>query len=150
MRWLMVMLVVVLAGCGGSDNGDATAPDADSTATRSEEQTEVASVRATPTPTNVTVQPTMKGIEYVITGRPAAVVSLTYQNASGGTSQETGVRTPWSKTMTMQSGDFAYVSAQGNEFAAEITCEIWVDGVVGATSTSAGKFVVATCSGTIP
>ena len=143
------MMVLVLGSCAG-EAGDTNAPDVGSTSTRSAEQTEIAAVRDAPGSTIAPGQSVARVVEYVITSKPAAIVNLTYQNASGGTSQESGTRTPWSETMTMQAGGFAYVSAQGNEYAAEITCEIWVDGMLGATSTSSGAFVVVTCSGTVP
>lgn len=149
MRLLLIALTLFVVACGGADTD---APDDAATTTRSAEQTEVSEARATPTtaPTTQPAESATRTIEYVITSRPAAIVSVTYENGSGGTSQEDNVRTPWRFTTEMQTGDFAYVAAQGNEFAAEITCQILVDGGVGASSTSSGQFVIASCDGTVP
>lgn len=146
MRWgLVLVLAFGIAACGG-DAG----PDTSATATRSAEQTAVSAALATPTLLPTATPAQQSTIQYVIKSKPAAIVSLTYENETGGTAQEDGIRTPWTKTMTMDSGDFAYISAQGNQYAAEITCEIRVNGQLGATSTSSGSFVITTCSGRVP
>lgn len=147
MRVLIAVLCLFsVVACGGSPDD----PDPDATATRSAEQTEVAVIRESSRPTATPERPSAYEVEYRITSDPAAVVSLTYENDTGGTAQEDGIITPWSITLSMPSGEVAYISAQGNEYAAEITCEIYVNGELAATSTSSGKFVIATCDGRLP
>lgn len=88
---------------------------------------------------------TTSQITYRIKGS-ASRVSLTYNNAQGGTEQKEA-RVPWEISFNARSGAFLYVSAQNNGSMGTVTCEILVDGLVVRTSTSEGAYKIATCSG---
>lgn len=134
---IVAAISLLVVACSGSDPAPTTtpAPTAPPTATES--------------PT-ATIGPVSYEVTYRIEADPDAVVQLTYANGRGGTSQEDGIVTPWELTVTMQSGDVAYISAQNRQYRSEISCYIEVNGKVGASSTSEGTFVVTTCSGRLP
>lgn len=48
------------------------------------------------------------------------------------------------------SGDFVYLSIQNDEYAANIGCEIYIDGKLVYQTRSSGQYVIASCSGSIP
>lgn len=85
-------------------------------------------------------------IKYEVTGT-AASVSLTYENASGGTSQTSGTALPWVYTFSAKSGDFLYVSAQNDGATGSVTAAVYENDSVVQTSTSSGAYVIATASG---
>ena len=89
--------------------------------------------------------PTTYSVIYKITGT-ASRASLTYENEQGGTEQ-TVVKIPWQKSMTVTRGAFLYLSAQNEGERGSVTCEIWVDNVKWKESTSSGAYVIASCSG---
>ena len=95
-----------------------------------------------------TSQPTMRKVEYIVTST-ISEYGITYNNQDGNTEQHDIRVREWSKTVTVRSGYFAYISAQigGN---GKITCQIKLDGVVVESATSNGKYVIATCSGSVP
>lgn len=74
---------------------------------------------------------------------------VTYKNQSGNTQQQE-VNLPWSRTFTMQPGDFVYISAQNQESGGSISCSITADGRVIENASSVGGYVIAECSGTAP
>jgi len=74
---------------------------------------------------------------------------ITYENSSGGTSQESNVNSTWSYSFTGYDGDFVYLSAQNNNNSGSITVNILVGGSVYKTSTSSGAYVIATASGSL-
>jgi hypothetical protein len=84
-------------------------------------------------------------VTYKVTGT-ASRVSLTYENAQGGTEQ-TSARIPWDKSFTTGRGNFLYISAQNKGEIGSVTCQIWVDGVKWRESTSYGAYAITTCSG---
>ena len=85
-----------------------------------------------------------KTIKYEVTGT-AKTVSITMNNATGGTEQFSEVPTPWSKSFKMKSG-FLYISAQNQTSSGTVTVKIYVDGKVTQQSTSKGEYVIATAS----
>lgn len=87
-------------------------------------------------------------VEYRVTGT-GRTGDVTYENGDGGTSQE-DIRIPWDKEVTMGFGDFVYVSTQsGDDASRTITCEIYVNGQLYKKSTSDGRYVIASCSGSV-
>ena len=98
----------------------------------------VASVLACGTPQSYSV-------EYKVSGS-ANSASITYSNAQGGTEQQK-INLPWSKSFTVTSGSFLYISAQNEGDSGSVTCQILVNGSVYKTSTSSGAYVIADCSG---
>lgn len=87
-------------------------------------------------------------VKYKVTGT-AATVDVTYENSSGGVSQESDVEVPWSYSFTGDPGDFVYISAQNQGQTGTVTVTIYRDGDVFKTSTSEGAYVIATASGTL-
>jgi hypothetical protein len=73
-------------------------------------------------------------------------VSVTLQNASGGTEQfETPL--PYQLDLGGVAG-FVYISAQLQD-TGTVTCEIKQDDQVIQTATSTGQYVIASCSGSV-
>jgi hypothetical protein len=88
--------------------------------------------------------PPPPSVTYDLTGQGS--VSVTMQNASGGTEQfET--RLPYHLDLGGVSG-FVYISAQ-LEDTGTVTCEIKQGEQVIQTATSTGQYVIATCSGSV-
>lgn len=68
-----------------------------------------------------------------------------------GTSQYENVRIPYEKKLRLPSGSFVYISAQSaDDKSRKIECRIEADGVVIARNDSEGRFVIASCSGSLP
>jgi hypothetical protein len=84
-------------------------------------------------------------VEYEITGS-ASVVSVTYTNADGGTSQLDSVTFPWALTMTAKSGDIPNILAQKQGDSGSVTVTIYNDGNVFKKSTNSGAYVIATAA----
>jgi hypothetical protein len=89
-------------------------------------------------------------IEYVVECAYCGV-SLTYQNAQGGTEQREatlGGREPWIKRLIVRRGANLYISAQSvSPGFRSITAKILVEGVEVKSSNSSGEYVIATASG---
>jgi hypothetical protein len=81
---------------------------------------------------------------YVVSGS-AKTVDVTYQDADGDASQQSGVRVPWSLSIGSGS-DFLYVSAQNQGDSGTVTCSIRNNGRVIKQSTSSGAYVICTAS----
>jgi hypothetical protein len=75
--------------------------------------------------------------------------SITYENESGDTSQETEATLPWEESFSVEEGSFAYVSAQRGGAPGDITCTIELDGVVMESNTSSGEYSICTASGSV-
>jgi hypothetical protein len=84
-------------------------------------------------------------VKYQVSGT-ANSASLTYSNAQGGTEQME-VSIPWEKTLTVEKGNFLYLSAQNKGEYGSITVKILINNKVWKKSTSSGAFVIADCSG---
>lgn len=90
--------------------------------------------------------PSLPSVTYTVSGS-AREVSVTYANASEGTSQAT-VSVPWSHSFTCtKSGQFLYISAQNQGQTGTVTVRITKGGTTYKESTSSGAFVIATASG---
>jgi hypothetical protein len=87
-------------------------------------------------------------VKYEVTGT-ATIVDVTYQNENGDASQLSKRLVPWSTTVTVGSGGFAYVSAQNAGESGDVTCTIYVDGTQKESNTSSGAFTICTASGTL-
>lgn len=86
-------------------------------------------------------------VEYKVSGS-ARRAFLTYENQSGGTSQESQVLLPWSyKFTSANSGDWLYISAQNETSSGCVVVEIYKDGKLYKRSQSCGAYVIATASG---
>jgi hypothetical protein len=85
-------------------------------------------------------------VTYKVTGGHGA--SVTYQNESQDTGQDTEAGTPWSDVESMSDGDFYYVSAQ-NQGGGTITCSVVVDGVTVDSNSASGEYAICSASGTI-
>lgn len=130
MKSRMILIVAVLAtmaGCNSPSTGSSS--------------------NSTPAPADASVY-------YQVSGT-ACAVDLTYQNASGGTSQTTNTPVPWRLDFTVpaakKSGWFLYVSAQISLPcpAGTVTATIVANGTTVQTSTSSGLYVIATASGSL-
>ncbi len=85
-------------------------------------------------------------VTYSVTGS-ASAASLTYQNDSGGTNQQT-VNLPWTRTFSgFGSGDFLYVSAQNQDDHGTLRCEIKIGSRVAFSSDASGAYSICTASG---
>lgn len=98
--------------------------------------------RVTPVPVVREVTYRVEGV--VLGGR----VSLTMQNAEGGTEQTTA-SLPYERTLRMRPGSFSYISVQNRGSSGHLSCEILVDGEPFKKSTSSGGYAIATCSGIV-
>lgn len=87
-------------------------------------------------------------VTYEVTGT-ARSASVTYQNGSGGTSQEADMAVPWRRSFNMSGGDFLYISAQNQGEYGSVVTTIYVDGALFKTSTSSGAYVIADASGSL-
>lgn len=88
-------------------------------------------------------------VEYTVTGVSVQKVSLTYENADGGTSQIASASVPWSLAFKGKRDSFVYISAQIIEGTGSVTVTIKKSGSVFKTSTSSGFASIATASGTL-
>ena len=91
---------------------------------------------------------TVHTVAYDIAGS-AGSMSITATSPTG-TEQASGRALPAHLTYQMESGAFAYVSAQNEGEAGSITCTIRVDGQVISTNRSEGAYTIATCKGRVP
>lgn len=91
---------------------------------------------------------TSADFRYTVTGT-AKTASLTYENADGGTSQESDVVLPWEYSFSLDKStyNFLYISAQNGTREGTVIVTIYKDGDVYKTSTSSGAFTIATASG---
>ena len=87
-------------------------------------------------------------VRYEVTGT-AALVDITIENSSGGTSQYADVAPPWTYDFSAKVDDFVYVSAQNATSTGSVTATIKIDGDTFKTSTSSGAYVIATASGSV-
>jgi hypothetical protein len=97
--------------------------------------------------TGSSTEPSSGGlVQYQITGT-AKHVALTYQNASGGTTQS-GASLPWTYPFSAKSGDFLYVSAQidTSPDAGNITISISKNGSIIQSASAFGFPNIATVS----
>jgi hypothetical protein len=81
-------------------------------------------------------------VEYEITGT-ASTVSVTLNNATGGTEHFSNVSVPHTFTFENYRDWFFSVSAQNDGASGSVTVTIYIDGEVVATSTSSGAYVIA-------
>lgn len=86
-------------------------------------------------------------ITYRVNGS-ATRASLTYEAATGSTSQQANVALPWSTTRSAKSGDFLYISAQNTGQTGCVNVEIISGDKTLQSSQSCGAFVIATASTT--
>ena len=82
-------------------------------------------------------------------GPDAMLVSLTYQNESGGTEQRTIV-TPWKLEFKAQRNAFVYISAQKRHEAGAVRTAIYVNGLLLQEAESTSEYGIATVSGSVP
>lgn len=82
-------------------------------------------------------------VTYSVAGGGNKRASVTYTNAQGGTQQEE-IRLPWSKSFTVRSGEFLYISAQNADDYGLVYVSISVNGRVVKDSQSNGGYVIAT------
>ena len=84
-------------------------------------------------------------VEYKITGT-ASRVSVTLNNATGGTEQYDNVSVPHTYRFDIFSDWFLYISAQNQGEYGSVTVTIYLNGEVVNTATSVGAYVIATAS----
>lgn len=97
-----------------------------------------------------------KEIKYEVEGT-ATSVSITMSTPSG-TQQVADASVPLRPKsgdgagllVKMDSGEFAYLSAQNNGDTGTVVCRITVDGKVIAENQSSGAYVIASCDGSVP
>ena len=85
-------------------------------------------------------------VEYKVTGS-ASSVDVTYTNKDGGTSQESNVSVPWTKSFSINCEEFLYISAQNQGSSGSVTTRINVDGEKFKQSSSNGAYVISSSSG---
>jgi len=89
-------------------------------------------------------------VVYQVTGNSTdATVSYTSTSASG-TSESTGVKLPFSKTVTEKQGliPLYTLTATNGTTGTDVSCSITVDGKVVAHETSSGQFATVDCTAT--
>ena len=87
-------------------------------------------------------------VEYKVIGT-AKTIDLTFHNDSDGTSQLTEKSIPWSVGYKTFKGTFVYVSAQNQGETGTVVAQVFFRGKKVFESTSEGKYVIATASGSI-
>jgi hypothetical protein len=90
--------------------------------------------------------PETYSVTYSVTGLSTSSASITYENSTGGTSQET-ITLPWSKSLTFKRDAFLYISAQNKSNIGTVTVSIKANNITIKTSTSNGAYAIATASG---
>ena len=97
--------------------------------------------------TNLASEPAnnLHAVKYYVKGHTESV-SLTYNNAQGGTQQEKAT-VPWEASYHVPNGSFLYISAQNQEDSGYITVKIFVDGVEFKSSDAYGGYTIASASG---
>lgn len=86
--------------------------------------------------------------KYSVTGYGQA--SLTYQNQSGGTEQQT-VELPWMLNLSPRPGSFLYISAQKQQGGSDfIRVAIYIDGNKVQEAESNSAYGIAQASGRMP
>jgi hypothetical protein len=86
---------------------------------------------------------------YRVTGN-GRLADVTYENRSGNAEQVDDIEIPWQRGQRMEAGDFVYLSVQSGDNASRtITCQIEVNGRVVESATSSGRYVIASCSGSV-
>ena len=139
-RWpwivgILVVIFVLMAACiaAGSTSPTSAPGGAPASSAEAPAGESVASDRAT--------------VVYEITGSGKAS-NVTYSaDGSASINQETNVRLPWRKEMTVER-EFAITSVTAqNGGSGEIACKIIVDGRVVKEGTSSGQFSVVSCTG---
>lgn len=78
-----------------------------------------------------------RSVRYTITG-DCGVADIDYINSTGGTSSLDDVELPWSQTVSMEVGDWAYVSGWGWE-GGTITASVYVDEEKKESETGTGE-----------
>jgi hypothetical protein len=86
-------------------------------------------------------------VRYYVSGT-ADRASLTLENQSGNTEQIT-VDLPWSKELTLEYGDFMYISAQNEDDRGTINCAISVNTITVEQASSNSAYGIASCSGSV-
>ena len=93
---------------------------------------------------NVTPAKVTYTVKYVVSGLDTDGASIYLRNETGGT--DTGdYYLPFSKVVTMVTGDFAYVSAQNLKRNGSVKCQIFVNNTMVKEATSNGAYAIATC-----
>lgn len=87
-------------------------------------------------------------VEYRVTGREDGSADVCYRNADGGTEMRFA-KFPWSKTILVSEGAFAYISAQNNWDYGWVKASIYIDGKLWKEAESRGAYVIATSSGKV-
>jgi hypothetical protein len=156
---IVVFTIVVAIGSGGTSTEPerdivSSSSDAQPTATRTPIATArpFVSGRSTFPPMATSAPKQSAGtyrVEYRATTTGMDGMSLTYQNAQGGTQQTKTDTMQWGESYTMDAGSFAYLSIQNQGANGSVTCEIYVDGKLWKTSRSDGGYTVASCSGSV-
>jgi hypothetical protein len=80
--------------------------------------------------------------------------NITYTNETNGTSSvRSGYSSDgkmfWEKTVSLKSGDTAYVTAQNNSRDGTVVAEIWYGDTLVKRSESSGEYCIATVAGRI-
>jgi hypothetical protein len=127
---LVVLLAVLVAGCGGADEAD----EADSETTSTTRQ-----ATTTTAPAPVTYR-------YEVEGPSSATVI--YTDGAGETVEQT-VPLPWSVEITDEDGFPSYSIAVA-ALAGPVTCRIVQDSEVLDEQTSSGSFPIMSCSADPP
>lgn len=105
--------------------------------------------RPVSTPSAIPSFSSSHSVAYRVTGT-ASKVSLTYNNAQGGSEQISSAAVPWFKQFSAESGTFLYVSAQNSdESGGTVHVEIIVDGSPVRQSDASGFAAIADCNGSL-
>lgn len=100
------------------------------------------SSRATTTPKSTF------SVKYRVTGSGTSKADVTFENATGDTTQMGDVSLPWEFDLgTCRGGTFLYIAAQNQEEQGCVKTCLVVDGVQMQENQSCGEYVIATSSG---
>jgi Mycobacterium membrane protein len=87
-------------------------------------------------------------VTYKVTGT-ASKPTISYNNGTGGTEQNTAVILPWQQSYSFNSGSFfgTLVVTTAYQDTGSVTCQILVNDKVVKQATSSGSLAITTCSG---
>ena len=124
---IIIIVLIIAAGSGGSKRST--------------------TVRPTPRPT-ATPRPQTFTVRYLVEGT-ARRVSLTIENADGGTEQY-DKSVPWETTFQGKRGAFLYIAAQNDGQSGTVETSIWVNGKREKYAQSEAAYGIASVSMSLP
>ncbi|WP_020495290.1 MmpS family transport accessory protein [Sciscionella marina] len=138
-KWPWIVgAIVVIAAIGGGIGGAAGGGSADADDTSGKPTT--AQDQPRPAQTEKDEKPQ---VTYKITTSDGTAADVTWMNG-GSQSQDNGAKTPWSKTVPVESFDMYSLTAQ-NKGSGKIACSVEKDGKVLKQAESSGQYAMVSC-----